>query len=212
MAKKLFRIKNVDRVTKSLKKIFNDVRREKRLLNEIGEFTKDRIVFEARKGNSLEGGIKHKLPPLKKSTKAIRGAIKRSAPELIDDTFFKANRSNVTLSGQLLKSIKYLIKGGSVFISVGGKRTMIDLQGVKNVSLGRTKSGKIKSTKRNKGILSAIDFAAAGSKELKTNEDVYADLKSRGFGFIGLDDKGQKRVKKLVLDEFRRTIKKLFNK
>lgn len=187
MAKTLVKVKNIDKVTANIKKVFNDVKREKTLLNDIGKFVTEKIVSEARKGNSLEGDVKHKLPELKQTSKNIRKAIAKHAPELVDPQFFKANKSNITLTGQLLRSIKYVINRSSVFIVIGGKRTKAIQSSSKK---SRTRSSK--------------------KQEASTNDDVYKDLVSRGFGFIGLDEKGQKRVKKLVIDEFRRTIKKFF--
>ena len=48
------------------------------------------------------------------------------------------------------------------------------------------------------------------SDDLATNDAVYDNLVKLGFGFVGLDEKGQKRVKRIVIDELRRTIKKFF--
>ena len=174
MAKKTVRIQNLDAVTKNLKKIFNDVKREKKLLKDIGVFSRDRIIFEARRGFSMEGNKRHKFPPLKDSSKLIRKGILKKMPSRVDDQFFKPNKSNVTLTGQLIKSFSYVVKNNAVFLFFKDPRTKLD------------------------------------EKDTTSNNAVYDDLESRGFGFIGLDEKSQKRVRKLVLDEFRRTIKKFF--
>ena len=208
MAKKLVRVKNIDNVTKNIRKIFKDVKREKKLMNDIGFFTVDRIRTDARKGFLSSGGVRHKFPGLSKLTKIIRKSIGKNAPELVDSEFFKATKSNITLTGQLLKSLKYVVTSKSVFILISGNRTKINFAGIKS-KLSKTKSGGMRNTKGNRNASFGLDFAAA-EKQASTNVEVYNDLASRGFGFIGLDVKGQKRVRKLVLDEFRRTIKKFF--
>lgn len=175
MAKRLVRIKNVDKITKDLNKIFNNVRREKRLLNDIGKFVRDRIVFEARRGNTMASNVKtERLPKLKDSTKGIRKGIQEKRPGVVDPTFFDPDRSNVTLTGQLLRAFEYLIKGDRVVFLFKDRRSKLN------------------------------------PDDTSSNNEVYDDLRKRGFGFVGLDEKGQKRVKRLVLDEFRRTIKKIF--
>lgn len=169
------RIKNIDKVTKNIKRVFNQAKTEKTLLKNIGEFTRDRIRFNARTGKSLDNNTTPEpFPKLKENTIRRREAIQRNRPGVVDSKFFKANRANVTLTGQLLNSLEFFIKDNAVFIGFKKRREKIF---------------KDDETDNNK---------------------VYDNLVKLGFGFIGLDEKGQARVKKLVLDEFRRTIKKIF--
>ena len=135
----------------------------------------ERNQFFDRSGKSLEDNIStKKVPLLKESTKAIRKQIAFAFPSFIDGTFFKADKSNVTFTGQLVKSLKFRIRDTSVFLLFKGSRKKLM------------------------------------PDDASTNDEVYDNLKSIGFGFLGLDEKGQKRVKKMVLNEFRRTIKRFF--
>ena len=170
------RIKNIDGVTSSIKKIFNDTKTSQRVLLDIGNFTKDRIVATARTGKSLEDNERpKKFPGLKPSTKKSRKSIAKNRPERVDREFFRPGFANVTLTGQLLKSLTFKISPrGLVTLFFKDKR--------KPIYRG----------------------------EETSNNSVYDNLKKLGFGFLGLDEKGQKRVKKIVLDEFRRNIKKIF--
>ena len=169
------RFKNIDKVTARLNTVFNEAKTSKKMLNEIGTFVVERNKFFARSGKSLEdNNVPKKLPFLKESTIRIRKQLAFTFPSMIDGTFFKADKSNVTFTGQLLKSLRYTVKRDSIaLIFLGGRKKMMP------------------------------DDAA-------TNDQVYDNLKSLGFGFVGLDEKGQKRVARLVLDEFRRTLKKFF--
>lgn len=169
------RLKGVDGVIRSLNEVFKTAKKSKDMQNKIGKFVVDRNKFNARTGKSLESNKSpESLPGLKSTSKKIRARFAKDHPGDVDTRFFRATKSNVTLTGQLINSIKYLIKDNQIFILVSGRRKRIK------------------------------------ADDLGSNEAVYADLVKRGFGFLGLDETGQKRVKKIVLDEFRRTIKKIF--
>lgn len=171
------RIKNIDGVSKAIKKVFKTSAHSQKVLNEIGEFTRDRVRQQARSGKSLENNsAPKKFPNLKESTKQRRESLERNHRFKLDPDFFKARFANVTLTGQLLDALKYQIS----------KRGLVSL---------------FFKEKRRKMF---------DADENVTNSDVYKNLKKLGFGFLGLDEKGQKRVKKIVLDEFRRNIKKTF--
>ena len=175
MAKRFFRMKNVDEVTKKMEKIFEDAATNDKVLNEIGQLISERIVFLARTGKSSEGDTNPTpFPDLKDSTVRQRRAFQKNYPGEVDAKFFKPGRANVTMTGQLLESFTYKIKNNSVVLFFKDSR--------KKVRKGDESS----------------------------NNAVYSNLVKLGFGFVGLDERGQKRVKKIVLDEFRRTIKKIF--
>lgn len=172
------KIKNLNKVISSIKDVFEDTTTQKKLLDDIGELVVKRIQFFARTKKSLEGNDKPTpLPNLKDSTVKRRKEIGRRFPQEVDDDFFLPNtkRSNVTLTGQLLRALSFLVKKNEIVVFF--------------------KSGRKK---------------ASFEEKRSTNDEVYDDLESRGFGFVGLDEKGQKQVKKLVLDEFRRTLRKRF--
>ena len=175
MARKGVRIKNIDKVIALLRETFRSASESKKMLDNIGDFVVTRNKFFARTGKSLSNNkAPIKLPELQDTSKAQRARIAKKFPEFISGKFFKAERSNVTLSGQLLNSLNFKIKKKSVVLFFKGKRKVIS------------------------------------PNDLKSNDAVYDNLVDLGFDFLGLDEKGQKRVSKLVLDEFRRTIKKNF--
>ena len=170
-----FGIKNVDRVARTINKVFNDARTQRRMYDDIGKFTTNRIVATARTGKSLEDNFDpQKFPKLKESTIKRRESLKRNNPFVLDEQFFRARFANVTLTGQLLESFRYRVQRSIVSFFFKDKRLPI-YEG-----------------------------------DETSNNNVYDNLESLGFGFVGLDFKGQQRVKRIVLDQLRREIKKIF--
>lgn len=194
-------IKNTRKVLKELKKLFKSVSKSKKLTNEIGDFSVKRIKQAARSGKSLESNnTREKLPKLKRFTKKLREALLDTAPELFDD-LAKPGRSNVTLTGQLVDAVNYEVKNNKIFIVIDGLRTNIDFESL-------YKTAKIKFGPRDERT-KILGFATSwldDSQEI-LNRKVYENLKDLGFGFIGMDKKGQDRIIQLVLREFRRQIK-----
>lgn len=121
------------RMTNRLTKILKDPV----LLREVGEFSRDRIVQRARLGKSMAGGKGERvLPKLSKSYIKQR----RNRNRDIDPEFFQRNatRSNWTLTGQFLKSVKYktIFSGklrGRIAVFPTGRRK----GGLKNVQILR---------------------------------------------------------------------------
>ena len=96
-------------ITKELKSVVQDPK----ILAEVGIFAKERIVQSARLGKSMANSKKDRpLPDLSESYKARR----KSNPSGVDAEFFqpKKKRSNLTFTGQLLRSIvaKIIKTGG----------------------------------------------------------------------------------------------------
>lgn len=48
------------------------------------------------------------------------------------------------------------------------------------------------------------DPSLGGGDEFKTNRELARDLAARGFRFLGLDKRGVKRIRQLIIDEIRR--------
>ena len=105
-------------------------------------------------------------------------------------SFFRSLVSQITQSGQLLDSLKADINQnrGTITVEPTGSR-----QEIKYVW---TKTGK------------PVKFLTDDSP-ITDNKELASDLKRRGFTFLGMDKKGLKRIRRLVLDEIRRTILKL---
>lgn len=92
---------------------------------------------------------------------------------------FGASKSNLTITGQLLESLKGQNKKRSVEIEAKGER---------------------KPYKVSKNSY---------AKKTPSNEELVEYLKEKGFSFIGLSEKMKKNIKKLVKEEFFRKFNKL---
>lgn len=180
-----YKILNLDKVLKKIEDLFDSDVRNDQLMNDIGEFTKLRIQAETRRGKDLTQGFNVKQPRLADSTIRIRqliaqGKIKSGNKFYFkpDKTFFDPSTSNLTASGQMLESLKEKVtKKGEVIVEPTGSRD----------NFGNVDS----SIKTNKAL--AIELANRRTENAP-----------RGRTFLGLDEKGIKRIKKLILDEVRR--------
>jgi hypothetical protein len=186
-----FRIKNVKSVLNGIKAGFEKSFEKKGIYQSIGIFTGQRVREETSKGKDLtrEGA---KQPELQQSSIDLRELIKKGKV-LIDPPqgrFFRFNRSNLTMTGQLLDSVnaKVNLKDKEVVISAEGSRDEV------TYTLAETGD--------------EIEFFEDGDV-FETNESLVKDLAKRGRTFLGIDTKGVKRIRRIVLDEVRRVIRKL---
>jgi len=92
-------------VSDGVRKSLDSVIRNNDLLGEIGQFSVERIKYQARIGKPLneDGDFR----PLKQSTVKHRRYLEKHNP--VHDTY-KAQRSNLTLTGKLLDSLRYEVK------------------------------------------------------------------------------------------------------
>jgi phosphoribosylpyrophosphate synthetase len=143
------RLKNPQIFTQIEKKLVQDIEEvlgTKDMLDEVGEFISDRVRYQARvsKPYSARGDF----PELKDST--IKNRKYLAKHNATHDTY-QAERSNLTITGQLLDSIKHTITGvGKILIGVTGTH-----QGYKLGSGGKTKPIKMDKLK---GYLEDKDF------------------------------------------------------
>lgn len=190
-----YKIKNMDSVFNAVRAIYDDLTTQADELDKIGQFTRDRIVAETRKGNDLTRSDKQ--PPLSEGYIGYRRRLgqrvgsldkvasgKGSQRDVVrsmsvnkdtptpDSSFFSPARSNLTLTGQLLNSIDYEVIASE-------KKIIIQPTG-----------------SRNDG---------------KTNLEVATELATRktrlapdGRKFLGLDDNGFKRIRNLIVEAIRR--------
>ncbi len=162
------KVKGLDRLKKSLNNMVLKQFVNKRLLDTIGEFTRDRIRSFTRTGKSIVGSSPKSFKRLKQSTVEQRRRLGRAGKA--DKEFFSPGRSNLTMTGQLLKSLSFksVVRDRTVDVFAKGFRT----------------DGKADNKK-------VAEFVAKG-----------------GRPFIGLDDKGIKRVTAIVLKDIRLRIKR----
>jgi hypothetical protein len=158
------------------RKAFEKVIRNKELLNDIGETIITDIKFQTRRGNSIP--TQGKLKPLTSKWKDKRANI---ADQIKTGEAYSKNRSNLTLSGQLLDSLKTRIKGaGQIIIEAVGSRTPY---------LYSTKK-TVKSRKQ---------------KHEPTNEELAQYVKEQGRPFLGIRDAIKDRIKKDIIAFIRRS-------
>lgn len=122
-----------DDVKKKIRAITND----DKLLRQIGEVMIKDLQFQARKGtNPVTGG---KFIPL--SQKWIKEREKIAQAQAVHPAF-KGNRSNVTITGQLLDALRQRILGRILVIFFDGKHQPYSAKRVKDPGKGNRKIGK----------------------------------------------------------------------
>lgn len=183
------RVKGLDRLQRTLDKIFKDSSANKKILIEIGEFTKSRIFKFTKSGKSIAGKKPKSLKRLSASYKVFRrgevtfwtdeqGRLRKGnfKSKILNKTgsLFAPDRSNLTLTGQMLDSLKS-------FVNVGKKTVTV------------APTGKRRPVGKRRRVLK--------------NTEVAEFVAENGRPFLGLDDKGIKRVKRIVLDDIRRRIR-----
>lgn len=149
----------------------------KEMRKEIGAFVVDRIQRTARSGKSIADG--QSFNPLKPSTVKFRESLAKYNQT---HPLFKPKRSNLTITGQLIDSVKYTIKGSIIDVRPSGTHKPYN-----------TKPGK----KRG----------GWDSSEAKSNEAIAKDLLDQGRVFIGLDKTGQDRVLRILQRWARRLLR-----
>lgn len=172
------KINGVDAVIKNMETMFKKVTTSQQMLNQIGEFTTDRMKAQIRKGKPLNNT--GSFPRLKDVSVKIRKQL-----ETLNSTHktYKAVRSNVTFTGQLVDAIAYKIVRKSI-ISID-----------------------VKATTR-----SPINTLDGKEKKIVTNKRVQKDLKDMGFVLYtakGIESEANitKRINNIVKKYVRRAIK-----
>jgi len=119
-----------------------------------------------------------RLKKIKPITKTLRDILSRYNRVA---RAFVANKSQLTFSGQLLDSIKFTAdatKNQADIFPSGSRR---------------------KLQKPLKGLK---------GKEITNNVDLFKDLRARGFEFLGLDKRAIAQIKKIILRDIRRKLRK----
>lgn len=171
------KVKGIAGVRKSVEKLFDEIRKDPQTLVEISEITIDQIVGFTQSGKSVS--TNSNFPHLAESTIENR---KRVAKLNQPDPLYSPNKSNLTLTGQLMKSIKATIfpSKGTVEVSPKGSHP-----GYKT-STGRTKS--------------------------EDNADIFGWLEKKGFRVFGFSQQFKDRLTSRVNVLIKRTIRKKISK
>jgi len=169
------KIKGLNKVEIQVKKRLEDLLKDTTMLNEVGETTAKMIVNNARSGSVFKNDKKEKIKKLKNISIAHR---KYLAKYNSTSDVYSASRSNLSFTGQFLKSIKHTVKRGLIIIEPTGSRT-----GYKTGP--KTKDSNPPSNKQ------LAKFLADNGREI----------------FGGLDKIGIKRLKTLIIRFLRRKLR-----
>jgi hypothetical protein len=158
------------------------------ILRDVGEFVRTRIYESTKKGKSLVTGS---------AISGLSGAYKNYRKRFQEwnqtGEFFSPPRSNLTLTGQMLRALRYVITRGArsshVDVDVAPtKRSATPQVPLKSWVEGRSEKKFRKITKQPEDL---------------NNAEVAKRVAKEGRPFIGLDATGRNRVKLMIANELR---------
>lgn len=149
----------------------------KAVREEIAEFSVDRMKRMARSGKSIS--MQASFPGLKEATISFRKSLAKYNKT---HSLFKASRSNLTIVGELIDSLKYKITGQKIEIKPTGTHKPYN-----------TRPGK-----KRGGWDSAKSVA---------NIDIAKRLADQGRVFVGLDSVAKDRIKRIIDKHIKRISK-----
>lgn len=169
-----FKIKNQG-ISLTLEKKFRDqmekVLSSDAFLKEVGQFAVERIAYQARTSKPLNESSS--LPALKATTIAARRRIARNNPT---HQAYEPARSNLTITGQFLNSLKYaLVKAGVIKIGFDGvHKGYVNSNGGRGLSIANAKLAEYLS---DKGFV-------VFDKSLQDNKTFKARIKSIALRYV----------------------------
>jgi hypothetical protein len=187
MAKTKAEIKGLDIVKKDVKTFINNIIKEKPLLEELGKMSADAIKNQTR---GRRGEYKQK--ELKEVTIQARDIY---SEHYTVDKDSSPKTSNLTLTGQLLNSIKYKVNQASGLITIyfndNRKDRAVNLdKSIINKERDRILDKDFNATNKKgdpklRARLSALYMLTnKKNKDQKTNSEIVQDLDQRGFKFF----------------------------
>ena len=182
------KITGIPELEKRIEETFGKVRESRQMRTEVGEFLVERIKGEARRGKPLNDD--RSFPELRSVTQIIREDL---AQQNATHPTFKVERSNITFTGQLVDSLRYLLLDKKIVIEVPN-----------------TRRRKLKS----KGV---IVESQIGIRPALTNKEVDRNLRRLGFDFytaegIESEERVLRRINNILKKFVRRAIKINFGK
>lgn len=162
-------IKGIDSVTANLKRFLTEAIKDEQTLQAVAKEVVDQVQKRTRA--RLE---EYKQPKIQKTTVERRKTLIRQGNS---SEFAEASRSNLTLSGQLLNSIRFATEKAKSLI----RFSLSDFR--------RPYKGK-----RGQDL------------ENKTNTEIKEELESRGFKFLFISDKLRARLQSKLKAEIRRQL------
>jgi hypothetical protein len=172
------KILNMDAVLKKIEDLLDNDVRNKELMTDIGDFSKLRIQAETRLGKDITGKSVGKQRDLLPPTIRIRRAVKE---------------------GKIKPGNKFYFKPDGTFFQPSKSNLTATGQMLESLDGRVTKKGEVVVEPTG-----TRDASLQFDSGFKTNKALAKDLADRGRVFIGMDVKGIKRIKKLILDEVRR--------
>lgn len=188
--------KSLDKVESNVRDAFKKVISNNKMMGEIGKTVTDDIKFQTRRRVSIPLGSN--FPALKdEKWKRLRDRVQGKHES------YGKNRSNLTVTGQLLDSLKWLTSGpGKLKIYFEGTHKPYIIQ--------KLQSWKRRAYSRKDGTrVSATTIKSNNSGNLKTgreikNQDLASFVASQGRPFVGVRDKIKERINRIVIAYIRR--------
>jgi hypothetical protein len=165
------KLEDVKKAKDETTKILNNLKQDPELQTTIGQLVVDDIKLQTRKGFSIVRNAKFK--PLTNEWVEKRKQIKATPGQRISEVY-SPKRSNLSLSGQLIDSVRFSI-GKVIRIFADGERTPYQYTIEKKVN------GK--KTKITKTIESSVD-----------NAELSEYVSEQGRPFIGFRDKVRRNI------------------
>jgi len=202
MAKKggiTYRVKNIDSVFNAVRALYDDLTTQTSELDKIGKFTRDRIVAETRKGFDLTNdGAKQ--PELSEGYIAYRRQLGKKFRKADKDVALGMSIDDAIKKNKLDTKAKPTPTPDSTFFNPG--KSNLTLTGQLLESIEYT----IRADEKK------IIIEPKGSRDDgKTNKEVAEELATRktrlapnGRKFMGLDERGFKRIRNLIVEAIRR--------
>jgi hypothetical protein len=174
------KITGTEKAKKSALAFINDFKKSEQFLNDLGAEAVRQIQARTRSGGRVDP--EYLQPELTKYTKEQRERLIR-AGNSFDPNIVKKNRSNLSLSGQLLNAIFHVISTASGEITIKLNEFRRQYKGIRKAEL-----------------------------ELKQdNKEIKKDLESRGFKFFFISEKLAILLENKIAQELRRKLS-LYNK
>lgn len=166
-----------NKVTLDIKKTFESVRKNKQMLNDIGDFSVKRMQGFARKKTPLQGKKVGKFPANYPSEMTVK---QRQYLEKFNKTHqaYRASKGNLTLTGQLLDAITFEVIRDFVKVFVNDNKR-------KPYRTGPRSRGKSLTNEQVYDFLISLN---------------------RKFRVLGMDEKGEKRITNIVKRYLRRAL------
>lgn len=199
---------SIKRVEAQTREAFNKVIASKKLLDEVGQTVVDDIKFQTRRGQSIPTGSR--LKPLSKRWKETRAQIAEATDT---QETFSPNRSNLTVTGQLLDSLTWRIVGKGLIETLfkGEKRRpyfakFVEYYKVKTKSKRRINKGPIRGFNGGAGFR-YVNTNKSGVRKIesKISNEQLAEYVQKDRPFVGVRDQVVKRIRLIVISYLRRS-------